>query len=205
MQGNAYRHARTTSGKDWRFIQEPMDVFMVRHPCVDFGSSSDSFNVIKLSLFAADFLQALGAVLDIKWINEGVVEVGSFCTAQGMIQITASKQSTSSLFSGVIQQLGETGVAITTMVCSVYPPPFESTNRKYFWQAIAVYTFVLLRWNLPDKVNHGHGIFVSVFVVTAIWLFILVMVIAGNVINGSELYQQPTPVRTTFAFFVIKC
>ncbi|KAF8915566.1 hypothetical protein CPB85DRAFT_413173 [Mucidula mucida] len=136
--GNAYRHARTTSGKDWRFIQEPMDVFM-------------------LSLFAADFLQALGAVLDIKWINEGVVEVGSFCTAQG-----------------VIQQLGETGVAITTM-------------------AIAVYTFVLLRWNLPDKVNHGHGIFVSVFVVTAIWLFILVMVIAGNVINGSELYQQPTP------------
>ncbi|KAF9024559.1 hypothetical protein BDZ89DRAFT_1068957 [Hymenopellis radicata] len=118
--GNVYRHARSTSGKDWRFIQEPMDVFM-------------------LSLFTADFLQALGAVLDIKWINKGVVEVGSFCTAQG-----------------VIQQLGETGVAITTL-------------------AIAVYTFVLIRWNLPDKVKHGHGIFVSLLVVTVIWLFLVVM------------------------------
>jgi hypothetical protein len=50
-------------------------------------------------LFFADLVQALGAVMDVKWVNDGKVEIGNFCTAQG-----------------VIQQLGETGVAITTLV-----------------------------------------------------------------------------------------
>ena len=52
-----------------------------------------------LSLFTFDFIQAMGTVLDVKWVNEGVVYTGMYCTAQG-----------------TIQQLGETGVAIATLV-----------------------------------------------------------------------------------------
>ncbi|KIY67089.1 hypothetical protein CYLTODRAFT_15310 [Cylindrobasidium torrendii FP15055 ss-10] len=69
-----------------RFIQNPMDIFM-------------------LSLFVVDLFQALGSVLDVKWISEGSVQIGPVCTAQG-----------------VLQQLGETrtGVAITTLFIAVY-------------------------------------------------------------------------------------
>lgn len=72
------RHVRRT-GK-WHLVQEPMDVLM-------------------LSLFVADLIQAIGAVMDVRWVHSGKVEVGAFCTAQG-----------------VVQQLGETTVAITTLV-----------------------------------------------------------------------------------------
>ena len=54
---------------------------------------------MQLSVFAADFIQAVGAVMDIRWANKGLVEVGTFCTAQG-----------------ALQQLGETTVALSTLV-----------------------------------------------------------------------------------------
>jgi hypothetical protein len=38
---------------------------------------------VQLSLFTADFVQALGVVLEIRWIDAGKVRIGSFCTAQG--------------------------------------------------------------------------------------------------------------------------
>jgi hypothetical protein len=28
-------------------------------------------------------IQAIGAVMDIKWVGEGKLEIGDFCTAQG--------------------------------------------------------------------------------------------------------------------------
>lgn len=56
-------------------------------------------DVLMLSLFVADLIQAIGAVMDVHWVHSGKVEVGGFCTAQG-----------------VVQQLGETSVAITTLV-----------------------------------------------------------------------------------------
>ncbi|KAF9001002.1 hypothetical protein BDQ17DRAFT_1358973 [Cyathus striatus] len=60
-------------------------------------------DVLMLSLFVADFLHGMGAAFDFKWIGEGKVEVGSFCTAQG-----------------VIQQLGTTGGAIGTLIIAIY-------------------------------------------------------------------------------------
>ncbi|KAJ6453685.1 hypothetical protein DFH09DRAFT_963720, partial [Mycena vulgaris] len=36
-----------------------------------------------LSLFTADLFQSLGVVMDVRWINKGIVEVGEPCTAQG--------------------------------------------------------------------------------------------------------------------------
>jgi len=37
----------------------------------------------KLSLFSGNFCQALGVVLEVKWIHDGAVHTGRFCTAQG--------------------------------------------------------------------------------------------------------------------------
>ena len=37
----------------------------------------------QLSLFVADLLQSIGALMDIKWVNQGFVQVSHYCTAQG--------------------------------------------------------------------------------------------------------------------------
>ena len=37
----------------------------------------------QLSLFCADMLQAIGAFMDVRWVHEGSVNVGSYCRAQG--------------------------------------------------------------------------------------------------------------------------
>ena len=42
----------------------------------------------------------MGGILDVRWAHNGIVTTGSYCTAQG-----------------VIQQIGELGVALITLVC----------------------------------------------------------------------------------------
>jgi hypothetical protein len=56
--------------------------------------------VRQLSLFVFDILQALGGFLDVRWAHDGVVTTGLYCSAQG-----------------IIQQIGELGVALITLVC----------------------------------------------------------------------------------------
>jgi hypothetical protein len=43
----------------------------------------------------------MGGILDVRWAHNGIVTVGPYCTAQG-----------------VIQQIGQLGVALITLVCS---------------------------------------------------------------------------------------
>jgi hypothetical protein len=38
---------------------------------------------LQRSLFAFDIIMALGRVTDVRWIREGKVYTGSYCTAQG--------------------------------------------------------------------------------------------------------------------------
>ncbi|KAI0059014.1 hypothetical protein BV25DRAFT_1993933 [Artomyces pyxidatus] len=64
-----------------------------------------------LFLFCMGLVQALGAVLYVKWAREGKVYDGSFCTTQG-----------------VIQQFGEAGVAMTTTAITVH------TFVSVFWR-----------------------------------------------------------------------
>jgi hypothetical protein len=42
----------------------------------------------------------MGGILDVRWAHNGIVMVGPYCTAQG-----------------VIQQIGQLGVALITLVC----------------------------------------------------------------------------------------
>jgi len=40
-------------------------------------------DLLKLSLFVADTLQAIGGAVNAKWVDSGKVEAGTFCDAQG--------------------------------------------------------------------------------------------------------------------------
>jgi len=111
-------------------------------------------DLIMFSLFSADALQAIGAVMSIPWIQNGRVEVGKFCIAQG-----------------IVQQVGETGVAMTTLM-------------------IAVYTF-LGGWLGKDI--KSMPIWVTQVVMAAMWLFIFLITMLGNVINRDKHFVTPTP------------
>jgi len=52
-----------------------------------------------LSLLSSEILQGLGAIMDVKWVHQGAVYCSGFCTAQGAVQM-----------------IGETGVAMSTLV-----------------------------------------------------------------------------------------
>jgi hypothetical protein len=73
----------------------------------------------QLSLFIADLIQALGAIVNVKWLNEGNVFVGPLCSAQGRNRSAYNIRSAVLLIGnpGIIQQVGETSVAIHTTVC----------------------------------------------------------------------------------------
>jgi hypothetical protein len=47
-----------------------------------------------------DFLQAIGGILNYRWADNGIVTDGLFSTAQG-----------------IIEQIGDVGVALITLVC----------------------------------------------------------------------------------------
>jgi hypothetical protein len=132
---NVRRYRRKFSDRKWKLFQEPSDVFMA-------------------SLFTFDAAQAVGAIMDLKWIIAGKVFVSPFCSAQG-----------------AVQQLGETGVAITTL-------------------AIAVHTFITVWWGIGI-----HATKAAWLVTFVIWLYVGLFVIIGNAVhaNKSTLYESPTP------------
>jgi len=115
----------------WNLLRVPADIYM-------------------LSLFVYDILQAMGGILDVRWAHDGVVTVGPYCTAQG-----------------VIQQIGQLGVALITLI-------------------ITVYTFIVALWEVGIRARHfafGMVALASLFV--ALWVGI------GNGIHKNLV--TPTP------------
>ncbi|KAI0066270.1 hypothetical protein BV25DRAFT_1879414 [Artomyces pyxidatus] len=109
-------------------------------------------DIYMLFLFVCDIIQALGGMLDVKWAHTGKVHTGSFCTAQG-----------------VIQQLGEVGVALATL-------------------AISVHTFVVVFWRIGI---HSRPIAYSA--VGLICLFDVLFVSIGAGVHRHQNYEEPTP------------
>ncbi|KAI5123998.1 hypothetical protein M0805_006408 [Coniferiporia weirii] len=103
-----------------------------------------------LSLFVADMMQAVGAFMDVRWVHKGSVEIGRFCTAQG-----------------TMQQLGETSVAMATMV-------------------IAIHTFVVVWFR-----KGAHDLKVACAVIAVTWLFVILFVAIAASRNRN--YYTPTP------------
>ncbi|KAJ6580541.1 hypothetical protein DFH09DRAFT_1029846 [Mycena vulgaris] len=88
---NIIRNRKLPKSERSQLIRRPMDLFL-------------------LSLFTADLFQSLGVVMDVRWINNGIVEVGRLCTAQG-----------------VLQNIGQAGIAMTTFIITVHT--FDSIWR----------------------------------------------------------------------------
>ncbi|KIK09770.1 hypothetical protein K443DRAFT_671094 [Laccaria amethystina LaAM-08-1] len=132
---NAIYRSRRTSTRKWHIFQEPMDILM-------------------LSLFIADALQAIGAVMDLKWVGAGQVNIGQFCSAQG-----------------IISQLGEVNVAITTLL-------------------IALYTFIGVWMGRGIRSNKITGAVVGI-----VWVLVALLVLLGAVLNRGfgKGYERPTP------------
>jgi len=81
---NVLRYRRALPNGGWKLLQGPVDIYM-------------------FSLFVYDILQAMGGILDIRWVHHGIVMTGSYCTAQG-----------------IIQQIGELGVALITLILAIH-------------------------------------------------------------------------------------
>ncbi|KZT22233.1 hypothetical protein NEOLEDRAFT_1138387 [Neolentinus lepideus HHB14362 ss-1] len=67
------------------------------------GFIQEPADIYVLLLFFFEFFQALGGITNIEWVRTGIVHTGSYCTAQG-----------------VLQQMGEMGVAISTLVIALH-------------------------------------------------------------------------------------
>ncbi|KAF9527370.1 hypothetical protein CPB83DRAFT_876503 [Crepidotus variabilis] len=78
----------------WRLRRFPLRKFKMFHTPMD---------LLMFGLFFADILQAVGGVLDLRWIHLGKVEVGEYCNAQG-----------------IVQSIGETAVAMTTLTIAIF-------------------------------------------------------------------------------------
>jgi hypothetical protein len=61
---------------------------------------------------------ALAKVIYVKWVHEGKVYTGDFCTAQGKSarSFVSLEELTNIFVAGILQQLGDTGSALATLV-----------------------------------------------------------------------------------------
>ncbi|CAE7076260.1 unnamed protein product [Rhizoctonia solani] len=110
-----------------------------------------------LSLLLADLLQGLGAIVNIEWIRGAECYCGSLCRAQG-----------------VIQTLGETGVAMSTL-------------------AISIHTFVVIffSWHPPSGVE---GARIWGTVIALIWVYLSLCVSVGFAVNEKKVRSAPADV-----------
>ena len=119
----------------------------------------------------------MGGILDVRWAHNGIVTVGSYCTAQG-----------------AIQQIGQLGVALITLVCLPYRVLASlSTNCHTTHQIITVHTFVVALWNVGSRARHfAFGIVALASLFIALWVGI------GNGIHKN--FATPTPVHISDLF-----
>jgi hypothetical protein len=81
-QRNVVRYLRNPPEGGWRFFRSPLDVYMVSH-LPDLGLWTSLPPTPQLSLLTSDLVQGLGKMLDVKWLNDGIVQCGTYCTTQG--------------------------------------------------------------------------------------------------------------------------
>ncbi|KAH8119343.1 hypothetical protein DFH11DRAFT_439734 [Phellopilus nigrolimitatus] len=121
-----------------------------RHALGKWSLIQEPADAFVLSLFVADLTQSLGAFMDVRWIHRGSVEIGKFCTAQG-----------------AIQQLGETSVAMATII-------------------IALHTFVAV-WLRKGT----HNLNIAYGIIAVAWLTVILFVAVAASKNRN--YYNPTP------------
>jgi hypothetical protein len=69
----------------FKLLETPADIFLVCLVAMYLPTQSHAGCTTQVSLFICEFLQALGGLLNIRWVHNGIVKAGSYCTAQGII------------------------------------------------------------------------------------------------------------------------
>ncbi|KAH9953516.1 hypothetical protein BC827DRAFT_1159194 [Russula dissimulans] len=64
---NVIRHQKAFPKRDWKLLRMPPDIYM-------------------LSLFIFDVVHAIGGILNVRWAVKGVITMGPYCSAQGIIK-----------------------------------------------------------------------------------------------------------------------
>ena len=127
--------------------------------------------VSQLSLFVYDVLTAMGGILDVRWAHNGIVTVDPYCTAQG-----------------VLQQIGDVGVALITLVCTSPLPRWLLRNSLQTDQILTVHTFVVVLWDVGSRSRC-----IAFGVVALATLFIALRVGLSTALDNN--YEMPTPVN----------
>ncbi|TFK53733.1 hypothetical protein OE88DRAFT_1276555 [Heliocybe sulcata] len=112
-------------------------------------------DVYVLSLLAFGLVQITAGAIDIKWIYEGKVYVGPYCTAQGSMH-----------------EIGEAGIAITTLVIDVH------TFCAIWWQKI-----------YPSSVR------AATIIMSCTWAFACLFPIINVIVSArsDQYWDSPTP------------
>jgi hypothetical protein len=134
-------------GGEWRLIRTHIDAYL-------------------LSLLGSEIVQGIGAILNIKWVLEGVIYCSGYCSVQG-----------------ALKTIGETGVGMNTMVS--YRDRFTtvlyyignsycSILTRAISKAITVHTFIVIFfWWKPSP----RSFWIYRTVITFIWSYPVLFVI----------------------------
>ncbi|KAF5385417.1 hypothetical protein D9757_005381 [Collybiopsis confluens] len=107
-----------------------------------------------INLLVFDLIQAIGGIIDVKWVAIGNVTEGSLCTAQA-----------------IFKQIGDVGVALSNVVgTDLLNSAAQGFSPIYTPKMIALHTFcvLVLRWNAPTRM--------APFPLALIWTFIALIV-----------------------------
>ncbi|KDQ14687.1 hypothetical protein BOTBODRAFT_338488 [Botryobasidium botryosum FD-172 SS1] len=115
------------------------------------------------SLLLADSFQAVGAILDARWVSSQAIWCGTYCNAQG-----------------AVQELGETGVAMSTLAITIYTfcclflrwSPSRSRVLPIFWVCIIwtySFLFFIIGYATRPKPKNGELPFIDA---TPYWCWI---------------------------------
>lgn len=145
----------------------------------------------KLSLFLGSLFQALGVVLEVKWINDGKVHAGSFCTAQGFSILSHHWVGLKMLHVGVFQNLGQSAVAIQTTVRISHDLWFlrPTILMREGLQIITLHTFATIWWQRGVVKLSTAWILVG-----TLWLFLSLFIAISASVHDTPPFYYPTPV-----------
>jgi hypothetical protein len=168
-------------GGEWRFIRMHIDAYL-------------------LSLLGSEILQGIGAIMNVKWVLEGVVYCSDYCSVQG-----------------ALKTIGETGVGMNTMVRyrDRLPIVLYSAGDSYcavltraISQAITIHTFIVIffRW-IPSP----QSVWIYRTVITFIWSYPVLFVIIASFVHRRDNPTDPAglfvrPLFTQpFSCLLIRC
>lgn len=146
-------------------------------------------------MFLSDLLQAIGYLLDVKWIHEGKVYTGSFCAAQGGYefyetwtcnQLTCYRHHPAD--GGDRCGHGDSG-NVFHRISYFFNPHLPG----FYCKVISIHTFIGLFWSVGIQ---GRAARLTAFgIVTCIWLFVIVFCALGAGIHhtSGDLYEVSFP------------